>query len=106
MGNWKKELQTSQDIGRKIKELKRFHPDFFPRPVDLSANGSEKERRCNVWQSAWPAISLLYTGIDPCMIGAPERNRLGCGRGGELCERRGGDRVSSVKESEGGFHTF
>ena len=31
----KKELQSSQDIGKKLRELKRLHPDFYPRPVDL-----------------------------------------------------------------------
>ena len=30
-----KELQSSQDISKKLKELKRLHPHFYPRPVDL-----------------------------------------------------------------------
>ena len=30
-----KELQSSQDISKKLKELKRLHPNFYPRPVDL-----------------------------------------------------------------------
>ena len=30
-----KELQSSQDISRKLRELKRIHPNFYPRPVEL-----------------------------------------------------------------------
>lgn len=30
-----KELKNSQDIGKKMKELKRLHPNFFPRPIHL-----------------------------------------------------------------------
>ena len=38
-----KELQSSQDISKKVKELKRLHPDFFPKPVVLQevATGDE-----------------------------------------------------------------
>ena len=38
---WKrsqKELQSSQDIGKKLRELGRLHPNFYPRPLDLGAN--------------------------------------------------------------------
>ena len=31
----RKELQSSQDISKKLRELKRLHPNFYPRPVDL-----------------------------------------------------------------------
>lgn len=43
----RKELQSSQDINRKLKELKRIHPNFYPRPVDLqeSTPGGEPEDR-------------------------------------------------------------
>ena len=30
-----KDLQSSQDISRKLRELKRLHPNYYPRPVDL-----------------------------------------------------------------------
>ena len=33
-----KELRSSQDIGKKLSELKRIHPHFYPRPVDLQAS--------------------------------------------------------------------
>ena len=33
-----KELQSSQDIGKRLRELKRVHPHFYPRPVDLQAS--------------------------------------------------------------------
>ena len=38
-----KELQSSQDISRKLRELKRIHPNFYPKSVDLqrSALGEE-----------------------------------------------------------------
>ncbi len=29
-----KELQSSQDLSKKLRELKRLHPNFYPRPVD------------------------------------------------------------------------
>ena len=29
-----KELRSSQDIGNRLRELKRIHPHFYPRPVD------------------------------------------------------------------------
>ena len=38
-----KELRISQDINKKIRELKRLHPNFYPRPVHLEASGSEHE---------------------------------------------------------------
>ena len=31
-----KELRSSQDINKKLRELKRLHPNFYPRPVDLN----------------------------------------------------------------------
>ena len=30
-----KELQSSQDISKKVRELKRLHPKFYPSPLDL-----------------------------------------------------------------------
>ena len=39
----RKELQSSQDISKKLRELKRLHPNFYPRPVDLQASASEEE---------------------------------------------------------------
>ncbi len=33
-----KELQISQDISKKLRELKRLHPDFYPNPVDLGGS--------------------------------------------------------------------
>ena len=33
-----KELQSSHDISKKLRELKRLHPDFYPSPVDLSGS--------------------------------------------------------------------
>ena len=33
-----KELRSSQDIGNRLRELKRIHPNFYPRPVDLQAS--------------------------------------------------------------------
>ncbi len=42
-----KELQSSQDISRKLRELKRLHPNFYPSPVDLdgSTPGGEPAHR-------------------------------------------------------------
>lgn len=42
-----KELQSSQNISKKIKELKRLHPNFYPTPVDVqeSASGDEPADR-------------------------------------------------------------
>ena len=42
-----KELQSSQDISKKLRELRRLHPKFYPSPVDLegSAAGSEPANR-------------------------------------------------------------
>ena len=42
-----KELQSSQNISRKLGELKRLHPDFCPKPVDLvgSILGEEPTER-------------------------------------------------------------
>ena len=38
-----KELRSSQDISKKVRELKRLHPDFYPRPVDLGASEPSQE---------------------------------------------------------------
>ena len=38
-----KELQSSQNIHRKIRELGHLHPDFYPKPIDLQANASGEE---------------------------------------------------------------
>ena len=38
-----KELRSSQDISKKVVELKRLHPNFYPKPVNLGANGSGQE---------------------------------------------------------------
>ena len=38
-----KELQSSQDISKKLRELKRLHPDFYPRPVELEASALGEE---------------------------------------------------------------
>ena len=42
-----KELQSSQNISRKLSELKRLHPDFYPKPVDLAGSipGEEPAER-------------------------------------------------------------
>ena len=42
-----KELQSSQDISKKLRELRRLHPGFYPSPVDLdgSVTGQEPVRR-------------------------------------------------------------
>ena len=34
----RKELQSSQDISKKLRELKRLHPSFYPKPVDLQGS--------------------------------------------------------------------
>ena len=39
----RKELQSSQDFSKKLRELKRLHSNFYPRPVDLHASASETE---------------------------------------------------------------
>ena len=38
-----KELQSSQDISKKLKELKRLHPNYYPSPVDLDGSGTGGE---------------------------------------------------------------
>ena len=38
-----KELQSSQDIGKKLRELKRLHPNFYPSPVDLDGSVGGRE---------------------------------------------------------------
>ena len=38
-----KELQSSQDISKKLKELKSLHPNFYPRPVDLEGGTPGEE---------------------------------------------------------------
>ena len=38
-----KELQSSQDISKKLKELKRLHPKFYPNPVDLDGSNPGEE---------------------------------------------------------------
>ncbi len=42
-----KELQSSQDIGKKLRELRRIHPGFYPSPVDLNGSvvGEEPVKR-------------------------------------------------------------
>ena len=39
----KKELESSQDISKKLRELKRLHPNFYPRPLDLETTASSGE---------------------------------------------------------------
>ena len=34
----RKELQSSQDMSKKLRELKRLHPNFYPSPVDLDGS--------------------------------------------------------------------
>ena len=43
----RKELRSSRDISKKIRELRRLHPNFYPRPVDSvgSAPGEEPAER-------------------------------------------------------------
>ena len=38
-----KELQSSQDMSKKLKELKRLHPKFYPSPLDLQERTPEGE---------------------------------------------------------------
>ena len=38
-----RELQSSQDISKKLRELKRLHPNFYPRPVDLGVSTPGEE---------------------------------------------------------------
>lgn len=38
-----KELQSSQNIHNKLRELKRIHPDFYPKPVDLQQSAAVGE---------------------------------------------------------------
>ena len=42
-----KEIQSSQDISKKLRELKRLHPNFYPSPIDLdgSTPGEEPTHR-------------------------------------------------------------
>ena len=43
---WKKsqkELQSSQDIGKKLRELARIHPNFYPKPVELKGSSAGEE---------------------------------------------------------------
>ena len=37
-----KELRSSQDIGSRLRELKRIHPRFYPRPVDPASEASRR----------------------------------------------------------------
>lgn len=39
----KKELQSSQDMSKKLKELRRLHPNFYPTPVDLEGDAPGEE---------------------------------------------------------------
>ena len=39
----RKDLQSSQDISKKVRELKRLHPNFYPSPVDLDGSSSGEE---------------------------------------------------------------
>ena len=41
----KREMQSSQDISKKLRELRRLHPNFYPRPVDLGNHVSGEEPR-------------------------------------------------------------
>ena len=38
-----KELQSSHDISRKLRVLRRIHPNFYPQPVDQQASGPRGE---------------------------------------------------------------
>ena len=38
-----KELQSSRDISRKLRELKRIHPNFYPNPVELQGSTPDAE---------------------------------------------------------------
>ena len=39
----KQELQSSRDMSKKLKELKRLHPNFYPTPLDLERDAPGKE---------------------------------------------------------------
>ena len=39
----KKELRSSQNISKRVRELKRLHPHFYPRPLDLRGSNSGQE---------------------------------------------------------------
>ena len=39
----RRELQSSQDISKKLRELKRIHPNFYPSPMDMEATASSGE---------------------------------------------------------------
>ena len=38
-----KELQSSQNVHNKLRELKRIHPDFYPKPIDLRQSAAVGE---------------------------------------------------------------
>ena len=38
-----KELQSSQNINNKLRELKRLHPNFYPKPIDTGQDVSGEE---------------------------------------------------------------
>ena len=38
-----KELQSSQNINNRLKELKRLHPEFYPKPIDLQQSAAVGE---------------------------------------------------------------
>ena len=38
-----KELQSSRDIGKKLRELERIHPNFYPRPVEIQGSNPGAE---------------------------------------------------------------
>ena len=38
-----RELQSTQDISKKLRELKHLHPNFYPRPVDLGVSTPGEE---------------------------------------------------------------
>ena len=38
-----KELRSSQDISKKVRELTRLHPNFYPSPVDLDGSNPGQE---------------------------------------------------------------
>ena len=39
----RKELQSSQNISKKLRELKRLHPNFYPKPVDQDGTSTLDE---------------------------------------------------------------
>ena len=43
--NSQKDLQSSRDISRKVKELQRLHPNFYPQPLDPQERTAEGEPR-------------------------------------------------------------